>query len=77
MFREGKVLQELRHVSKVVSKVLCIEVRFKLDSVINNYFIKHFDKQITRQTRQLVSGITLRHGWLVFFVKLSSLLITS
>ena len=51
MFREGKVLQELRHVSKVVSKVLCLEVRFKLDSVMNNYFIKHFNKQITRQTR--------------------------
>ena len=78
MFCEGKMLPGLRH----ISKVLCLEVRFKFDSFINNYFIKHFNKQInkqiTRQTRQLASFRYKPTLWLAsFFVKLSSLLITS
>ena len=74
MFCEGKVLQGLRY----VSRVLCLEVRFKFESLIHDYFIKHFNKQITRQTRQLASFRYKPTPWLAsFFVKFSSLLITS
>ena len=38
-----------------IYKVLCLKVRFKSDSFRGNYFLKHFHKQIFRQTRQLAS----------------------
>ena len=62
MFCEGKVLRGLRY----VYRVLCLKVKFKPDLFRDIYFIKHFRKQTTRQTRQLVSGIRLRPSRLVF-----------
>ena len=52
MFCEGKVLRGFKF---YIYKVLCIKVRFKSDSFRGNYFLKHFHKQVFRQTRQLAS----------------------